>query len=149
MKSILTIVVATTFLASCAATRFETDKVSTQETVVMASFEEYEKQGFSFLPGKYEGAHSLVGVVSVSTVPGVRFIGFRDDPNDPNNPITEFEWRRESYSVKRVLDSVFMWSKGKGANAISEFRIETKATSLITSLPLIEIHVSGLAIKRE
>lgn len=148
MQRVILIALAGILFTSC-ATRLGIDKVSSQETAVMTTFEKYEKQGFSFLPGKYEGAHKLIGIVSVSSVPGGKFIGYEEDPNDPNTPITRFEWHRENYSVSRVLDSIFAWSKENGANAISEFRIETKATSLITGLPLIEIHVSGLAIKRE
>lgn len=158
----LLILISILLISSCSCNVISTPEKYTNYGVDLSKYDD-----FLITPHQYNGKYSSISIVEYKFTPAVKRI---DANRDTLHLYTSMEKYMESYlydqlailkiDVSRVLDSVYISCKHKGANAIIDFKIHYNTDDI--SLLLISsvggkqfipakiptIKITGYAIRR-
>lgn len=141
--TILFLIALITILAfSCTTLRH----IDREDIYYTLDFRKYANEGFLITPEMYRGNYMTMGVVSYETYPEAKYIEI------VHPTYTSKSWSPTPVSSSEALDSVYVYCKKLGADALVRFNIESvqKEYSGITNpITITGVKLSGYAIKRE
>jgi len=150
MKKIIIYFIAIV-LASCSTV----EHIDRTSVFYGIDFSKYNDQGFLITPEKYNGEYDALGIVQYNLTPEANYVTvqkFTRNSDGSYSPHNQQVWFTENVDIQQALDSIYVFCKSLGANAIMNFssrRYEVPYTNQINPVVLNGIEVGGLAIKRK
>lgn len=120
-------------------------------------FTPFTARGFLFTPERYPESYESIGVITITIWPEANRevrSGRRVRRGGQDTPAVEIgDWVIEPITIQDALESMYERASEMGADAVVNLEIsrvvEEYASSLLTTLVLPGIEVSGFAIKRQ
>jgi len=158
MKKLIFIIPIFLILFSSCAPKIAKN-LTPSERVVIERFFDYSafaKEGFMISPDPYAGTFDACGEIHLTILPGKSLKKGKDVFNDSMNKYeTNYYLESETIPGQELLRIIVEKAKGKGADAITNFRFKSNSNSYYDDLLRKEITVflgfelSGFAIKRK
>jgi hypothetical protein len=156
MKKIIQLL-AIGLLLNSSCTTPELLSVPREEKLFGIDFTKYTAQGFLITPEKFIGSYESIGLITYEYLPAgvnkeARFVSNTyDDVRNHTN--IDKVWVFEDVKIEQVMDSVYKISKNMGADALVNFEIRAKSSSVGTNASNMATRygytISGFAIKRK
>ena len=119
-------------------------------------FTKYTKLGFLFTPEKYNGDYESIAYIKLSIYPSVKKMSYDEflktdssNTSDKWKSNKGYKWKIDKIPTSEILDSLYNYSKNKGADAVTNLDIEPTEAISNGKIFYSGIKASGFAIKRK
>ena len=137
----LGIMAALVLLCSCSMQAPTPHQVRERKRVVLfTDYAKYNEQGVLITPYQYMGEYKSIGEIQIIIQPGSAYQKIQDDRNPQWYTI---EYKEDNVSVEEIIEDIVVEAQKKGADAITNFKIEMKDYPGPTTY-----YASGFCIKR-